>query len=77
VLKKEPTVAAEEPKSAPAEKSEPITETSTDGQRILASPLAKKVQVTIQLTQVKGSENGRIVKAISKTSLPWLHLLNG
>jgi hypothetical protein len=45
VLKKEevPTVAAEEPKSAPAEKSEPIAqETSTDGQRILASPLAKE-----------------------------------
>jgi pyruvate dehydrogenase E2 component (dihydrolipoamide acetyltransferase) len=39
-------VAAEEPKSAPAEKSEPIAqETSTDGQRILASPLAK-LQVT-------------------------------
>jgi pyruvate dehydrogenase E2 component (dihydrolipoamide acetyltransferase) len=49
VLKKKeaPTVAAEEPKSAPAEKSEPIAqETSTDGQRILASPLAKKLQVT-------------------------------
>jgi pyruvate dehydrogenase E2 component (dihydrolipoamide acetyltransferase) len=62
-----PTVAAEEPKSAPAEKSEPIAqETSTDGQRILASPLAKKIASDkgIQLTQVKGSgENGRIVKS--------------
>jgi pyruvate dehydrogenase E2 component (dihydrolipoamide acetyltransferase) len=54
-------VAAEEPKSAPAEKSEPIAqETSTDGQRILASPLAKIASDKgIQLTQVKGSgENG-------------------
>jgi pyruvate dehydrogenase E2 component (dihydrolipoamide acetyltransferase) len=63
------TVAPEEPKSAPAEKSEPITETSTDGQRILASPLAKKIASDkgIQLTQVKGSgENGRIVKRYRK-----------
>jgi pyruvate dehydrogenase E2 component (dihydrolipoamide acetyltransferase) len=79
VLKKEaPTVAAEEPKSAPAEKSEPIQETSTDGQRILASPLAKKIASDkgIQLTQVKGSgENGRIVRYRKLHSK--LHLLNG
>ena len=71
--------ATEEAKSAPAEKeestqkvepsekAEPITqEASTDGQRILASPLAKKIASDkgIQLTQVKGSgENGRIVKS--------------
>jgi pyruvate dehydrogenase E2 component (dihydrolipoamide acetyltransferase) len=59
--------AAEEVKSAPAEKAEPIVqEASTDGQRILASPLAKKIASDkgIQLTQVKGSgENGRIVKS--------------
>ena len=46
---------------------EPITqEASTDGQRILASPLAKKIASDkgIQLNQVKGSgENGRIVKS--------------
>ncbi|MFV7235070.1 2-oxo acid dehydrogenase subunit E2 [Flavobacterium sp. ZB4R12] len=61
-------VATEEAKSAPAEKTaEPIVqEASTDGQRILASPLAKKIASDkgIQLTQVKGSgENGRIVKS--------------
>ncbi|MFV8374470.1 2-oxo acid dehydrogenase subunit E2 [Flavobacterium sp. LB1P62] len=61
-------VATEEAKSAPAEKAaEPIVqEASTDGQRILASPLAKKIASDkgIQLTQVKGSgENGRIVKS--------------
>ncbi|MFE3872122.1 2-oxo acid dehydrogenase subunit E2 [Flavobacterium sp. ZS1P70] len=60
--------ATEEAKPAPAEKSaEPIVqEASTDGQRILASPLAKKIASDkgIQLTQVKGSgENGRIVKS--------------
>jgi pyruvate dehydrogenase E2 component (dihydrolipoamide acetyltransferase) len=59
--------ATEEAKSAPAEKAEPIVqEASTDGQRILASPLAKKIasDKRIQLTQVKGSgENGRIVKS--------------
>ncbi|MFV5694754.1 2-oxo acid dehydrogenase subunit E2 [Flavobacterium sp. LB3P122] len=60
--------ATEEAKSAPAEKTaEPIAqEASTDGQRILASPLAKKIASDkgIQLSQVKGSgENGRIVKS--------------
>jgi pyruvate dehydrogenase E2 component (dihydrolipoamide acetyltransferase) len=47
--------------------AEPIAqEASTDGQRILASPLAKKIASDkgIQLNQVKGSgENGRIVKS--------------
>jgi pyruvate dehydrogenase E2 component (dihydrolipoamide acetyltransferase) len=60
-------IAAEEPKPAVDAKSEPIEqETSTDGHRILASPLAKKIASDkgIQLTQVKGSgENGRIVKS--------------
>lgn len=46
---------------------EPIVqEQANDGQRILASPLAKKIASDkgIQLTQVKGSgENGRIVKS--------------
>ncbi|MFV8341332.1 pyruvate dehydrogenase complex dihydrolipoamide acetyltransferase [Flavobacterium sp. XS2P39] len=60
--------AIEEAKSAPAEKTaEPfVQEASTDGQRILASPLAKKIASDkgIQLTQVSGSgENGRIVKS--------------
>jgi pyruvate dehydrogenase E2 component (dihydrolipoamide acetyltransferase) len=60
-------VATEEAKSVEAEKAEPIVqEAATDGQRILASPLAKKIASDkgIQLTQVKGSgENGRIVKS--------------
>ncbi|SDX98078.1 pyruvate dehydrogenase complex dihydrolipoamide acetyltransferase [Flavobacterium degerlachei] len=62
-----PQAATEDAKSTPAEKAEPIVqEASTDGQRILASPLAKKIASDkgIQLTQVKGSgENGRIVKS--------------
>jgi len=62
-----PQAATEDAKSAPAEKAEPVVqEASTDGQRILASPLAKKIASDkgIQLTQVKGSgENGRIVKS--------------
>lgn len=43
-----------------------VQEPSTEGQRILASPLAKKIASDkgIQLNQVKGSgENGRIVKS--------------
>jgi pyruvate dehydrogenase E2 component (dihydrolipoamide acetyltransferase) len=60
-------VATEETKSVPAEKAAPITqEAAADGQRILASPLAKKIanDKGIQLSQVKGSgENGRIVKS--------------
>jgi len=64
---------ATETAAAPAttEKSiETVQEPSADGQRILASPLAKKLasEKGIQLSQVKGSgENGRITKAISKT----------
>jgi len=58
---------AEETKAAPA--AEKATETVADnsnGGRILASPLAKKIASDkgIQLNQVKGSgENGRIVKS--------------
>ena len=61
------TAAKEETKAAPAEKAAPISqEAAADGQRILASPLAKKIASDkgIQLSQVKGSgENGRIVKS--------------
>ncbi|WP_348799324.1 pyruvate dehydrogenase complex dihydrolipoamide acetyltransferase [Flavobacterium adhaerens] len=56
----------EEVKSTPAEKATEIVETVTDGKRILASPLAKKIASDkgIQLSQVKGTgENGRIVKS--------------
>jgi pyruvate dehydrogenase E2 component (dihydrolipoamide acetyltransferase) len=58
-----------EEKAAPAaEKATEtaVAETSSNGGRILASPLAKKIASDkgIQLTQVKGSgENGRIVKS--------------
>jgi pyruvate dehydrogenase E2 component (dihydrolipoamide acetyltransferase) len=64
--------ASTDDKKAPAEESEDkeettvIQEASTDGKRILASPLAKKIASDkgIQLTQIKGSgENGRIVKS--------------
>ena len=62
-----PAVAAEKEVASTEKASEPIVqEPSTDGQRILASPLAKKIASDkgIQLTQVKGSgENGRIVKS--------------
>jgi len=61
------TPAAAEPTVAPAEKAAPITQdVVTDGHRILASPLAKKIanEKGIQLSQLKGSgENGRIVKS--------------
>ncbi|PKH67776.1 pyruvate dehydrogenase [Flavobacterium sp. ALD4] len=63
----ESTEPAEEATSAPAEEVASVTqEASTEGTRILASPLAKKIASDkgIQLTQVKGSgENGRIVKS--------------
>ncbi|WP_394773677.1 2-oxo acid dehydrogenase subunit E2 [Flavobacterium sp.] len=60
--------ATEETKTAPAAEkaSEAVADTSSNGGRILASPLAKKIASDkgIQLTQVKGSgENGRIVKS--------------
>ncbi|QBN18673.1 2-oxo acid dehydrogenase subunit E2 [Flavobacterium nackdongense] len=59
---------AEEVKAAAAaQTAAPIVqEAPADGQRILASPLAKKIasEKGIQLTQVKGSgENGRITKS--------------
>lgn len=57
----------EETTVAATEKAAPITqEVATDGQRILASPLAKKIanDKGIQLSDVTGSgENGRIVKS--------------
>jgi len=60
-------VATEEAKSAPATEAAAIVqEASADGQRVLASPLAKKIasEKGIQLSQVKGSgENGRITKS--------------
>jgi pyruvate dehydrogenase E2 component (dihydrolipoamide acetyltransferase) len=59
------TTAKEEVKATSSESVEAI-ETVSDGKRILASPLAKKIASDkgIQLTQVKGSgENGRIVKS--------------
>ncbi|MFV8347107.1 2-oxo acid dehydrogenase subunit E2 [Flavobacterium sp. ZB4P13] len=62
-----PAVAEEKEVASTEKATEPIVqEPSTDGQRILASPLAKKIASDkgIQLTQVKGSgENGRIVKS--------------
>ena len=63
------TAPAEEVKEevATTAATEPIAqETVADGQRILASPLAKKIASDkgIQLNQVKGTgENGRIVKS--------------
>ena len=60
-------VATEEAKSAPVAQALPVVqEAAADGQRVLASPLAKKIagEKGIQLTQVKGSgENGRITKS--------------
>ncbi len=61
------SVATEQVKTAPEEKAATIVqEVPANGQRILASPLAKKIanEKGIQLAQVKGSgENGRIVKS--------------
>ena len=60
-------VATEEAKLVPTTQAAPVVqEVSTDGQRVLASPLAKKIadEKGIQLSQVKGSgENGRITKS--------------
>jgi pyruvate dehydrogenase E2 component (dihydrolipoamide acetyltransferase) len=60
-------VETEEAKAAPTTEAAPIVqEASADGQRVLASPLAKKIasEKGIQLSQVKGSgENGRITKS--------------
>jgi len=58
--------AKEEVKTTSAEKPAEAVEAVSDGRRILASPLAKKIASDkgIQLNQVKGSgENGRIVKS--------------
>lgn len=60
--------ANEEKAAAPAAEKATVAvaDTSSNGGRILASPLAKKIASDkgIQLTQVKGSgENGRIVKS--------------
>ncbi|MFV8336479.1 2-oxo acid dehydrogenase subunit E2 [Flavobacterium sp. RSP29] len=63
---KEKEVDSTEKTSEPVAQEAVAQEPSTDGQRILASPLAKKIASDkgIQLTQVKGSgENGRIVKS--------------
>ncbi len=60
------TAAKEEAKTASADKAVEVIESVSDGKRILASPLAKKIATDkgIQLTQVKGTgENGRIVKS--------------
>jgi pyruvate dehydrogenase E2 component (dihydrolipoamide acetyltransferase) len=59
---------AEEAKATPAAQAAApvVQEVPADGQRVLASPLAKKIasEKGIQLTQVKGSgENGRITKS--------------
>lgn len=63
-----PTAAVEkeEVKAASSDNSVEVVEAVTDGKRILASPLAKKIASDkgIQLAQVKGTgENGRIVKS--------------
>jgi pyruvate dehydrogenase E2 component (dihydrolipoamide acetyltransferase) len=63
----------EEVKATSTEKSEETIETVSDGKRILASPLAKKIASDkgIQLTQVKGSgENGRIIKSDVENFVP-------
>jgi pyruvate dehydrogenase E2 component (dihydrolipoamide acetyltransferase) len=60
------TAAKEEVKTASSDATAETIETVSDGKRILASPLAKKIASDkgIQLTQVKGTgENGRIVKS--------------
>ncbi len=58
--------AAEKTPEVEAPAAAPVTQEAVAGQRILASPLAKKIASDkgIQLNQVKGSgENGRIVKS--------------
>jgi pyruvate dehydrogenase E2 component (dihydrolipoamide acetyltransferase) len=60
------TAAKEEVSAVASNNSVEVAEAITDGKRILASPLAKKIASDkgIQLTQVKGTgENGRIVKS--------------
>jgi len=58
--------AKEEVKTSTSENAAPVVDAVSNGKRILASPLAKKIASDkgIQLAQVKGSgENGRIVKS--------------
>ncbi|PWA06746.1 pyruvate dehydrogenase complex dihydrolipoamide acetyltransferase [Flavobacterium laiguense] len=60
------TEAKEEVKATSSDNAAEVVEIVTDGKRILASPLAKKIASDkgIQLAQVKGTgENGRIVKS--------------
>jgi pyruvate dehydrogenase E2 component (dihydrolipoamide acetyltransferase) len=60
------TEAKEEVKATSSDNSSEVVEIVSDGKRILASPLAKKIASDkgIQLAQVKGTgENGRIVKS--------------
>ncbi|MBE0392019.1 pyruvate dehydrogenase E2 component (dihydrolipoamide acetyltransferase) [Flavobacterium sp. 7E] len=65
--KTETSSTTEAPKATTTEAAAPVVqEVATDGKRILASPLAKKIASDkgIQLNQVKGSgENGRIIKS--------------
>lgn len=65
--KTETSSTTEAPKATTTEAAAPVVqEEATDGKRILASPLAKKIASDkgIQLNQVKGSgENGRIIKS--------------
>jgi pyruvate dehydrogenase E2 component (dihydrolipoamide acetyltransferase) len=60
------TTSTEDAKPATAEKTEEVAAIATEGKRILASPLAKKIASDkgVNLSQVKGTgENGRIVKS--------------
>ncbi|MBC9175444.1 pyruvate dehydrogenase complex dihydrolipoamide acetyltransferase [Pseudoroseomonas ludipueritiae] len=57
---------AEQPKAAPAQDSKPAPAAQASGDRVFASPLAKRMaqQAGIDLSGIKGSgPNGRIVKA--------------
>jgi pyruvate dehydrogenase E2 component (dihydrolipoamide acetyltransferase) len=57
---------AEQPKAAPAQESKPAPAAQASGDRVFASPLAKRMaqQAGIDLSGIKGSgPNGRIVKA--------------
>ncbi|RKK06130.1 pyruvate dehydrogenase complex dihydrolipoamide acetyltransferase [Pseudoroseomonas wenyumeiae] len=58
--------APEQPKAAPAQESKPAPAAQASGDRVFASPLAKRMaqQAGIDLSGIKGSgPNGRIVKA--------------
>lgn len=67
------TSAAEKTPEVEAPAAAPVAQEVVAGQRILASPLAKKIASDkgIQLNQVKGSgENGRIVKSDVENFIP-------